>query len=73
MDFRKRIKTLPRANLYTEEGYYIWCGTMFRFMDEHGLKPYGGCAEQPMSVPPGLRTGDYHFTVVFFMPVILGL
>lgn len=44
--------------------------TMFRFMDEHGLKPYGGCAEQPMSVPPGLRTGDYHFTVVFIMPVI---
>ena len=35
MDFRKRIKTVPRANLYTEEGYYIWCGTMFRFMDAY--------------------------------------
>ncbi len=44
--------------------------TMFRFMEEHGLEPCWGCAEQPMSVPPGLRTGDYHFTVVFYMPVI---
>lgn len=35
MDFRKRIKTVPRANLYTEEGYYIWCGTMFRFRDAY--------------------------------------
>lgn len=31
MDFGKRIMTVPRANLFTEEGYYVWCGTMFRF------------------------------------------
>ena len=44
--------------------------TMFRFMEEHGLRSCWGCAEQPMSVPPGLRTGDYHFSVIFVMPVI---
>ena len=43
--------------------------TMFRFLEEHGLISYGGCLEQPMPVPPGLRKGDYHFTVVFYMPV----
>lgn len=43
--------------------------TMFRFLEEHGLISYGGCLEQPMPVPPGLRNGDYHFTVVFYMPV----
>ena len=43
--------------------------TMFRFLKEHGLRSFGGCLEQPMPVPPGLRNGDYHFTVVFFMPV----
>ncbi len=31
MDFGKRIMTVPRANLFAEEGYYVWCGTMFRF------------------------------------------
>ena len=31
MDFRARIRKVPRANLFTEEGYYVWCGTMFRF------------------------------------------
>ena len=43
--------------------------TMFRFLEEHGLRSFGGCLEQPMPVPPGLRKGDYHFTVVFYMPV----
>ena len=44
--------------------------TMFRYLEEHGLKPYGGCVEQPLSVPRGLRTEDYHFSVVFIMPVV---
>ena len=33
MDFRKRIGVVPRGNLYTDEGYFVWCGTMFRFRD----------------------------------------
>lgn len=34
MNFKERFQTVPRANLFTEEGYYVWCGTMFRF---HGI------------------------------------
>ena len=35
MDFNKRIQPVPRANLYTEEGYFVWCGTMFKFNDTY--------------------------------------
>ncbi len=63
------MRSHPDRNRKEDSRRYSY-ETMFRFMDEHGLKPVGGCVEQPMSVPPGLRTGDYHFTVVFIMPVI---
>lgn len=35
MDFSQRIQPVPRANLYTEEGYFVWCGTMFKFNDTY--------------------------------------
>ena len=35
MDFKKRIKIVPKANLYTEEDYFVWCGTMFKFNDAY--------------------------------------
>ncbi len=31
MNFQERIQPVPRANLYSEEGYFVWCGTMFKF------------------------------------------
>ncbi len=31
MNFKERIQVVPKANLFTEEGYYVWCGTMFKF------------------------------------------
>lgn len=37
MDFSKRIQIVPRKNLFTEEGYYVWCGTMFKFRDAYYL------------------------------------
>jgi len=35
MDFRKRIRPVPRTKLFTEEGYYIWDGSVFKFKDTY--------------------------------------
>lgn len=31
MNFKERMKPVPRSAVYTEEDYFVWCGTMFKF------------------------------------------